>query len=179
MRTVAAEFARVRGPGAGWWWLCAALLAACVALTAMTLQLQGRARLASQQASEAEAQARMTREASELPASPAAAPPYEASAREMLTVHSVPWPTLLAALEATAVPGVRVMTLDYDAAQATARVEFAFDRPANMLKLVDELNAGTSEPGLAWRWQLQEMDQRNAAEAGRAVLVAMWSKFIQ
>jgi hypothetical protein len=176
MREVAAEFARQRAPGAGWWWLCAALLAACLALTVMTLQTRERARLVSQQADEAEAQVRIAREAAQRPPTPAAPPPYEASAREMLAAHSVLWPTLLAALEATAVPGVRVMTLDYEAARATARVEFAFDQPASMPKLLDELNAGSSEPGAAWRWQLLEMDQRNAAEPGRAVLEARWSK---
>jgi hypothetical protein len=176
VRVVIAEFARQRAPGAGWWWLCAALLSACVALTLMTVQSRERARLASQQADEAEAQVRIAREAAQRPPTPAAPQPYEASAREMLAAHSVPWPTLLAALEATAVPGVRVTTLDYEAARATARVEFAFDHAASMPKLLDELNAGNSERGAAWRWQLLEMDQRNTAESGRAVLVARWSK---
>ena len=178
MRTVAADFARQRTPSAGWWWLCAVLLATCLALTVLTLQSRQRAHLLSQQADETEAQVRFAREALQRP-KPPAPPPYEASAREMLAAHSVPWPTLLAALEATAVPGVRVVTLDYDAARATSRVEFAFDRPANMLKLLDELNAGSAGAGPAWRWHVQEMDQRNGAELGRAILEARWSKVTQ
>jgi hypothetical protein len=176
VRPISAEFALQRTPGAGWWWLCALLLTVSVVLSVMVLHLRQRTQTILQQVGAFEADARVAREAASRPVVPLA-PPYDASAREMLAAHTVPWPTLLAALESLDVPGVRVMSLDYDALRATARTEFAFDRPETMLKTLADLNAGSSDPGSMLRWQLLEMNQRGGVEPGRAVVEARWGKF--
>jgi hypothetical protein len=172
MRQIRADFARRSQPGALWWWLCAALLLSSVVMAVLTLQSKQRAHALIERAAAAQSEALAARNAALRDMVPKPPPPYEASAREVVAGHSVPWPMLLAALEAVRVPGVRVTSIEYEAKRASARVEFAFDQQASMLKLVEELNINVPASSNAWRWNLLEMSQRGTTEAGRALVEA-------
>jgi hypothetical protein len=106
----------------------------------------------------------------------AAAKPYDASAREMLAQHATPWPQLLDALEAAQLTGVRVVNVDYTAAEAQARVEIAFTQQPLVLEYAAMLNAGIPSEGMAWRWSVARIEQSRSDSTGRATLVALFAQ---
>lgn len=168
MKPVRADFVPRSPVPRGWWFAVAALVAAAVVLAFLTRQAALRVEAAQAdeaalRAASAVAQARTIRV---LPP-----PAYEASARELLAQHTVPWPTLFAALEAVQVTGVRVLSVDYASIDAGARVEVAFTLQTQVLGYVNELNAGVPASGEAWRWSVLRIEQSGRDGAGRALLM--------
>jgi hypothetical protein len=173
MKPLRAQFARVRRPGYVWWSICLGLMAASAALAVYAWQLGKRNRTTELELSQLKEAASRARADAERP-SPPLPLPYYASAREMLVQASTPWPTLLAALEATSVPGVTVVNVDYTASEARARVDVAFDRYAAVIELAQKLSVGTPENGHAWRWKLLALSQPKPGENGTGSLEATW-----
>ena len=173
MKPVRADFAP-RTPVPRSWWIAVGTLAAgaiVLALLAHQASLDAEAAFADEaalRAKRAGAQAQAPRVVHR--------PAYEASAREMLAQHAVPWPTLLAALEGVQVTGVRVLSLDYSGTDAAARVEVAFTVQTQVLDYVNELNAGVPASGEAWRWGVLRLEQSGRDGAGRALLVGRWAE---
>jgi hypothetical protein len=174
MRRAHADFAKRFALDRRWWWLVVALFAVAGGLAWDVTVSQRRAdgirvELAAMKAASTAASA---------PQLPAAvpAPPYDASAREMLAQHATPWPQLLSALEAVEVEGLRVVRVDYVASEAVARVETAFTRQAAVLEHAAGLNAGVPETGAAWRWSIERIDLSRGDGNGKAVIVGRWAQ---
>lgn len=174
MKPVRADFVRPRGVSR-WWWTATALALAVAggfawdraASVRSTTSL--RAELAAQDET-----AKAARDASAVPA-PTPPKAYELSAREMLRQHETPWPQLLDAMEAVALPGVRVVNVDYSAAEAQARIEIAVAQQALALEYTAALNNGLPASGKAWRWSVLRIEQSRADGSGRALLLARWA----
>jgi hypothetical protein len=173
---VRAQFARRKPPARGWWVLCWMLLLTALVLAVLGWNSRQRTKALVAEAGAARPAVITESTRAALMASKRRPPPYEASARELLALHAVPWPALLAALEGAEVPGVRVTSIDYDGSSASARIELAFVPPASPLALLDQLNAGVPAVGDAWRWRVVEIDQRSSGAAGRAAIRADYSK---
>jgi hypothetical protein len=173
MKPIRAQFVRRCVPGRLWWLVCLSLFAAASGVGWLAWQSIQRTRAAHQEligieAGTKRAQASAQRPTTQLP------PPYDASAREMLAQAAVPWPALLAALEAVTVSGVRLVSVDYIAAESRGRVELKFTNHAAVLEYVQALSAGAPESGPAWRWKPLLLSQPRAAEIGTATIEATW-----
>lgn len=174
MKPIRAQFASSWVPGRWAWATCLALLAACASVSWLAWQSVQRTRAATLDLAGIEQGAQQAKLAVERPPAAPLPPPYDASAREMLAQAITPWPTLLAALEAVSAPGVRLVSLDYVAAESRARVEIAFANHAAALEYVQALSVGVPESGPAWRWKPLLLSQPRAAEKGTATLEALW-----
>jgi hypothetical protein len=174
MKPVRANFARPRTISR-WLWAAIALAFAAAAgfawdrAASVRSAASLRAQLAAQQES-----VKAERDASAV--SPPTPPkPYELSAREMLRQHETPWPQLLDAMEGVALPGVRVVNVDYSAADAQARIEIAVAQQALALEYTAALNNGLPASGAAWRWSVLRIEQSRTDGSGRALLLARWA----
>ena len=78
--------------------------------------------------------------------------PYDASAREMLTLATSEWPAMLTALESVEMVGVTPTAVEIAPAERWIRVEVEFADYAKLLEYVDALNAGNPRP----RWGLMQ-----------------------
>jgi hypothetical protein len=174
MKSVRADFARHRIVGQTWWVAIALAFAVAGGFAwEKAGSVRGAALLRAELAAQEEA-AKAARSASavRLPTPPK---PYELSAREMLRQHDTPWPQLLDAMEAVALPGVRVVNIDYSAAEAQARIEIAVTQQALALEYTATLNNGLPASGAAWRWSVLRIEQSRADGSGRALLLARWT----
>jgi hypothetical protein len=169
---IRAQFARQEPPAKAWRVLCGALLLVAIVFCVLAWNSRQRTKALIAEAEAARAAAIYGTAKTSQATALRPPPPYEASAGELLALHAVPWPALLAALENGEVPGVRVTSIDYDAQSASARVELAFTPPASPLALLEQLNVGVPAVGEGWRWKVVEIDQRTDATAGRAVFRA-------
>ncbi len=90
---------------------------------------------------------------------------YDASARAALAQAKAGWVPLLTSLETIQMVGVTPVSIDVAAAERQVRVELEFADFASLLRYVDELNAGESEP----RWQLVQAQGATRQAATTAV----------
>jgi len=75
-------------------------------------------------------------------------PPYDASARDMLVEHALPWSQALTAIEAVAIIGVTPVAVEAAASERAIRLEVTFTEYSKLLEYVETLNGG--EPELQW-----------------------------
>jgi hypothetical protein len=95
-------------------------------------------------------------------------PPYLADARTWLRLAEAPVGDWLAAVESAAVPGVRLLQLDLDAAARTGRAELeAADHAEAVAWIADANQATSSSP-----WRLLRSERGPAGV--RAVVEARW-----
>jgi hypothetical protein len=175
MKSVRADFARRRVVRPTWWVAIALAFAVAGGFAwDRAVSVRSAASLRAEMAAQEEA-ARAARDVSVIPP-PTPPKPYELSAREMLRQHETPWPQLLDAMEAAQLPGVRVVNIDYAAAEAQARVEIAVAQQALALEYVAALNNGLPASGAAWRWSVLRIEQSRTDGSGRALLLARWAE---
>lgn len=173
MKPVRAQFVRRWEPSRRWWLGCLILLALAAGVAWLAWQSAQRTSSAKLEATRIEEGAQQVRTTAPKP-SAALPPPYDTSAREMFAQSTVAWPTLLAALEAVSVSGVRLVSVDYVAAESRARVEITFTNHAAALEYVQALSAGIPDTGPAWRWRPLLLSQPRVADRGSASLEAVW-----
>jgi hypothetical protein len=165
---VAADFATPRRVPRWWWWFTAVAFAASALLwldVTRTRQQITQRHLAVSQAAALALEARATAVKSLAPVKP-----FDTSAREFLRQHDTPWSTLLNALEAADVPGLRVAGLEYSADEQQARIEVTGATQDQILDYVTELNRGVPEGVLAWRWSILRIEQPPSAGAASSIL---------
>jgi hypothetical protein len=174
MKPTRANFARPRAISAWWWGSIAAGVSLAGVLTWDRMSsIRFIASLRAEQVAHDDS-IRAIREASVL-VPPIAPKAYDLSAREMLHQNGTPWPRLLDAMEAIDLQGVRVVNLDYTAAEGQARVEIAVAQQALALDYVATLNRGLPDSDAGWRWSVLRIEQGRADGAARAVLLARWA----
>jgi hypothetical protein len=173
MKPIRAQFARRWMPTRVWWFGCLILIAIDASFAGLAWQSLQRIKATKRELAAIDERVQQARVTGPRPtdASPL---PYDSSARDMLAQRSVPWPALLATLEAVSVSGVRLTSVDYGAAESRARVEITFANHAAALKYVQQLSAGVPESGPAWRWRPLLFSQPRVAEKGTATLEAAW-----
>lgn len=99
--------------------------------------------------------------------------PYAKDAAEVVRIASFPTDQVLHALEVTLVEGVRVTSIDLNPDAATARVELEFDDAGQLMKYLEQINAGDEKP----RWSLLQAKMNKAGPAGSsgtASLSSVW-----
>ena len=168
MRPVRADYAPRSRPSRPLW-----LMLAFVVLAALgVVTVAWRANHELQATLAAIEHTKASRQAS-LPAAPRAipAPPYDRDARQMLNEHTLPWPQVLAALEAIAFVGVTPTSVEIGVGEPVARVEVSFVDHARLLEYVDELNAGQTGSGQELNWSIVQA-QAQGAGGSTAVLQA-------
>jgi hypothetical protein len=171
---VQADFVEQRGTPRWWWGLIAAAL--CVAAVLWWDAAQS-SRHADELRAQAAARSKAELDSLRTPRGVATLPkPYDASAREFLRQHETPWPQLLGAIESVDVPGVRFISVEYVAAEPHARVEIKVPQQATVVEIVNGLNAGLPEMGLAWRWSVVRVEQMRGEGGARALLGARWGQ---
>jgi hypothetical protein len=174
MRPMRADFALPRAVSAWWWSAIGAAVSLAGALAWDRVStIRSITGLRAEQVAHDDS-IRAMREASVV-VPPTAPKAYDLSAREMLHQHGTPWPRLLDAMETVDLQGVRVVNLDYAAAEGQARVEIAVAQQALALDYVTALNSGLPHSGVAWRWSVLRIEQGRADGAARAVLLARWA----
>ena len=174
MKPVRAQFVRRWVPGPIGWLLSLGLLGAAASLAWLAWQSAQRTQASKLDLDATALSMQSQRATLERPALPPVAPPYDSSAREMLAQATTPWPALLAALEAVQVSGVRLVSVDYVAAESRARIEIAFANHAAALEYVQALAAGVPEIGAAWHWRPLLLSQPRSTDKGTATLEAIW-----
>lgn len=102
--------------------------------------------------------------------SPAVAPPYEESAREMLRERELEWAATLRALENVAMVGVTPTSVDLVVRERSARVEVEFVDHGALLKYLEALNAGYVVP----QWHLLSTQAGAAGAMASATLQRRW-----
>jgi hypothetical protein len=177
MKAVRAHFETRRTPPLWAWAAAAALLVASIALGGWTWHRQTRWQAAQAYAAEQAQQREAARRAAQ--SVPVQAPPYDASAREMLAEREWPWPAALVAIESVAMEGVTATAIDMSAGDKLVRLEVAFTDHAKLLAYLEKLNAGLDDSTAGgWRWAIQKTQAGGAAAAGgaigQAVLVGRW-----
>jgi len=174
VKAVDIEFARPAGTGRIQWVLAglmttvtAGLLMAGLRVQAEVHELKAQAevRLAHARGESARRLARQAAEAAFVPA-------YAADAWRAWRIHQFPLNAALTALESVAVVGVRVTTVDANAAEQSVRVQVEFSDYDTLMAYLRELNAG--EP--AERWALVQAQANAGSVAGRpiATLASSW-----
>jgi hypothetical protein len=100
-------------------------------------------------------------------------PAYAADALWVAAMASFPLQGVLAALESVSVPTVELGSVEVDTAAARVRIEVQFGVYAELLKYVDQLNAGEPVP----RWWLVQARAAAAAGSptGTATIESRWS----
>jgi hypothetical protein len=172
LKSIRANFAR-RRKVSPWWW------AAIVALLLSTVALQ-RERIATEKAIAALLAEKSARDGASvlrtdvsMQQSKPVAQPYDSSAREMLRQHETHWPKLLDALEAVNLDGVRLLSVDYVANDAQARVEISVAVQGLVLEYVAALNESFATSDRVWRWSVMRIEQTaGQSDTARAALVA-------
>jgi hypothetical protein len=96
--------------------------------------------------------------------------PYAKDAQAILRIASFPSDQVLKALEATQIEGVKVTSIDLSPEAGTARVELEFTDQGQLMRYIDDINAGESKP----RWVLQQAKMQKQG-VGTAVLSSSWS----
>jgi hypothetical protein len=174
MKPMRADFARPRAVGALWWGAIAVgvSLAGVLAWDRVS-SIRSTTGLRAEHVAHDES-VRAMRDVSAV-APPTAPKAYDLSAREMLHQHETPWPRLLDAMETVGLQDVRVVNLDYAAAEAQARVEIAVAEQSLALDYVAAVNGGLPNSKAAWRWSVLRIEQGRADGAARAVLLARWA----
>jgi hypothetical protein len=174
MRPMRADFALPRAVSAWWWSAIGAAVSLAVALAWDRVStIRSITGLRAEQVAHDESIEAMRDVSAVVP--PTAPKAYDFSAREMLHQHETPWPRLLDAMEAVGLQDVRVVNLDYAAAEGQARVEIAVAQQALALDYVAALNWGLPDSDAAWRWSVLRIEQGRIDGAARAVLVSRWA----
>jgi hypothetical protein len=174
MKPLRANFARQRAVGR-WWWGC---IAVGVSLAvALTLDRAFEARHAQSLHAEVAAHEEFVRatRAAAVMLPPSVLKAYDLSAREMLQQHQTPWHRLLDAMESVDLQGVRVVSLDYEAAKRQARIEIAVPQQALALQYVALMNLGIPDSETAWRCSVMRIEKGRADDTARATLLARWA----
>lgn len=158
MRRVGIDFLEERATPAWMWWTTGGLVFVAVCLLAFARHLEAEVVNLRQQVVLAQG-----REATPLvPQAAALQPkPHEASARELLAEHTMPWPRILDALEAVEVQGVQVISLDIATRDAVVRLEVRFSDYAQLTKYIELLNV---EAGGA-SWTLRQASSKPGGES--------------
>lgn len=143
MQRVPVDFVEKPRPGAWHWCLPAITGAVALGLTVQTL-------FAQRDLERLQAAAKRQQEQTE--ASPASAvvlpaPPYEASARDMLAERAIPWGEVLTALEKTAVPGVLVTSIEAPGATSNITVQTLMPDYKAVLDYLSALNGESPQTG--------------------------------
>jgi hypothetical protein len=100
---------------------------------------------------------------------PVPEPPYLQSARQLASEASSTWPAMLSALERVKDDRVEINTVEVSTAGKGVRVEVRFLDYADLLKLVDDLNAGEAE--VLWHLQGAQMVEGSGSARGTAVVL--------
>ena len=165
MKRVEADFKSKRRPGRWHWTFALALAAAAGTLVVQAWRMQEelvrvRAEVAGLNAHRAAASALVK---------PTESPAYEPSAREMLRERSVPWPEVLATLEAVAVPGVTPTSVSFGANNERVTIELNASDYRTALAYVEALN-GADRSGGEVRFALLQV---KADSSSNAILVTL------
>ena len=95
------------------------------------------------------------------PARPA--PPYEASARQLVRERGAAWAPMLRTLESGAMVGVTPTSVEFDASDEVARVELSYSDSTMLSGYLARINEGVvPEPG-RMRWTLVQTREQPAA----------------
>lgn len=98
-------------------------------------------------------------------------PAYAADAQRVAAMASFPLQGVLAALESVSAPTVELGSVEVDTAAARVRVEVQFGVYAELLKYVEQLNAG--EPAPRW-WLVQARAAAAGSPTGTATIESRW-----
>jgi len=99
--------------------------------------------------------------------------PYAKDAAEVVQIASFPTDQVLHALEVTQIEGVRVASIDLNPDAATARIELEFDDAGELMKYLEQINAGDEKP----RWSLVQAKMSKpgiTGVGGSASLASVW-----
>jgi hypothetical protein len=169
VKAVSADFRPARQPSWVLWMVAAACVAGALALMFSAWQNKRELGRLQNELSSKEGE----RQAQTMPAQvqPIAPKPYDRSAREMLAERMAPWPDALNALEAAAQIGITPRTVEFNAAEATVRVELVVADPTRLLKYIESLNAGVDKSSNELRWSLQQTQLEPSTNSTTAVIV--------
>jgi len=101
--------------------------------------------------------------------------PYAKDVAEIVRVASFPTGQVLSALENTQIEGVRVTSIDLNPETATAKVELEFFDQVQLMKYLEEINAGEEKS----RWVLLQAKMQKGLVGNKATLMSNWSDMRQ
>jgi hypothetical protein len=169
MRALKVEFAAPRRVPQGVWYAGAAVFLALgvqQGMDAWHLRQQARELDAKTQQLRAERERREQDRAAER-AQRVAPPPYAKDAAEIARIAAFPVEKVLARVESVQIVGVKVVSLNLDAVQGSARLELEFQDSAGLMKYLTAINA---EEGPKWALQQAQM----STSPGSATLTSVW-----
>ena len=165
MKPVGADFALARASAFWPWWLaCACLLAAAAFEAERAISLARERALLERQVNAIGTQG--TADAAPTSAPEAAA--YAADAARFVKLANMDLAGVLASIESARVPGIRVTAIDIRAGDASARLELEVRDTADLLRYLDDINAGMPVDG---RWSLARAQTASLTAPGSATLV--------
>lgn len=98
--------------------------------------------------------------------------PYAADALRVLRLREFPLNAVLTALETVSVAGIRILSVDISAIDATARVEVEFSDYQSLIRYLEELNIG--EPTERWVLTSAQTSLVPSDKSSRATLISNW-----
>lgn len=154
-------------------WALAAALAVVAAFEGWRAwELQARLRESRAALAEIEQrQARAAQRERDAQAARAIPPAHARDAAVVAQLARFPLPRVLQALEATLLPGIKLLSLDLSALDGAVRAEIEFADHETLLRYLERLNDGEPAP----RWRLQQARTSGAFGPGQATLVSGWN----
>ena len=171
MKPIQAQFVQRRGPSVLLWGLLLSGLLAVVVMQYGTHRVN-----AEHQAQWLHMEQLAREEADAKARAPSTPVPFAESLKEIERLREVPWPQLLAALEAaTRKDDVRIDSIGIDVVAQRADVAVAASSAKAVLDYVGSLNEGVPPGVAAWRWGAWRVAERSGG--GFSVeLRATWSR---
>lgn len=100
------------------------------------------------------------------PSAPRAIALYEASAQQFLRERSAGWAPMLRTLESGSMIGVTPSSVEFNAADGTARVELSYSDSAALFDYLGRINEGVSPAAGLARWTLVQTRVQPSGSAG-------------
>jgi len=161
------DFLIRNGPGRWLWGLLAFLAAMAAGLVGWNLWVQRQVYAAQDQLTQARAHASLKslRPSADVIQSPL----YQASAEAFLKAAQANWPEALRSLEAAAMPGVVMKSLEYDGAALVLRVEITLEQPGLLPDYLLALHAGEDMAAARALWTVQWVRRLEGTHWGAAL----------
>ena len=174
MKPLKVDFAPRHRVAAGWWLaLSAALLALAISQSLQAWEAMQATRATRAQIAELSARLERQRQAQEAAIARARiVPPYAQDAAAFAKMAAFPLNRVLRSLETVQIAGVRITSIDIDAAEGTVRVEIEQSSGEALMRYLSDLNAGEEKS----RWQLVQMRSATGSALGTAQLTSRWSE---
>jgi len=154
-----------------WLWVsaCSVLVAIAAVEAWRAIRLTDEIKIAETQSMQVQAERESSGRRNAAAAGPATTDlPYAQDAAAIARMAAFDAAGVLAAVESARVPGIRVTSLEINPADASARLELEVREAADLLKYLDDINAGTPA---SESWKLVRAQSASPTNPGTATLV--------